>query len=159
MANFPACIVLALSYSVTVVSCTSAPLQPQELGRKPAEQAKVPSKNSKIQDKRVAIPAIEGCSRDETTFYEGRVLSFRQRAKSTQIEVRTEWDTNEKLTQLNDGHAIKVLLQGRPIKDAELKEIKSALTNHARTVHATVWVCKEEGKDIIKIIDWTSPTK
>jgi len=159
MANIPACILLALSCSVPVASCTPAPRPLQELAGKPEQQAKSPSKDSRIQDKRIAIPDIEGCSRDETTFYEGEVLSFSQSAESTEIVVRTEWETTEKLTQMNAGHPIKFLLQGRPIKDTELKEIKSALATHAGTVQTTVWVCKEEGKDIIKIIDWTHHTK
>ena len=106
---------------------------------------------------RIAIPDIEGCPRDKTTLYRGTVTSFRRTASLTEITVRTEWDTTEKLVQPNDAHRIIFRLDGEPMKDEDLKQIQAMLNGGASEIRATVWVCLEQDKGVIKIIDWQRP--
>ncbi len=157
MLNILACLFFALNCSLSVASCAQVQHQSQGEVEKGARFGNLPSKDSKSQDKRTAIRDIEGCSRDQTTFYKGKVLSFRRTTKSTEITVRTEWDTTEKLTQPNEGRPIDFRLDDRPIKDAEWKRITSALAAHTQPVGATVWICRKEDKEILKMIDWTLP--
>jgi hypothetical protein len=135
--------------------------QPSPAQSKPAEAAGKRSENRDMSqesgNKRVAIPTIEGCSRDKTTFYSGTVTSFKRTEQSTEITIRTDWDSTEKLVQPKGNYEIEYRLGGQPVKDEDTKQIESELKAGDAKLHATVWVCLDKDKTIIKIIDWKTP--
>ncbi len=146
---------VALACSITAVSCAQVARQSQ--GQAENKSSSVAAQNAKRKDVRIAIPDIKGCFRDQITFYKGKVLSFRRSRKSTEITVRTEWDTTEKLVQPNNGNSIEFRFQGQPLKDEAWKQIETLLSAHPEKVRATVWVCKQEDNEEIKVIDWKPP--
>ena len=155
--NIIAGLVLALLFFTSAASCSRMSSQSQEQTAKPSptntETAQRPGRG----DGKVAVPEIKGCSRDQTSFYKGKVLSFLRNEKSVEITVRTEWDTTEKLVQANADNSIEFRLKGRPIKDDEAKSIESLLSDNPQQVGVTVWVCNPGDKQQIKIIDWDPP--
>ena len=106
---------------------------------------------------KVAIPEIRGCTRDNVTFYKGKVLAFKRSDKSITITVRTEWETTEKLSQDNRDNSIEFQLKGQPLKDEDRKRIETLLADDPKQVQATVWTCRMGSKEQIKIIDWDPP--
>jgi hypothetical protein len=151
------CVVLACS--LHNVSCShELPQSQAEAIRSPAQNqspnqtAATPQRPGKI-----AIPEIKGCSRDQVTFYKGKVLAFNRSDKSIAITVRTEWETTEKLVQDNSDNSIEFQLKGAPLKDEDRKRIESLLADDPEQVQVTVWTCRPGGKDQIKIIDWDPP--
>lgn len=154
---------LALLFTVSflVPGCAKA-LQPQpSVQSKPTAAANKNAGNREASqesgNKRVAVPAIEGCSRDRTTFYSGTVTSFKRTENSTEITMRTDWDSTEKLVQPQGNNRIEYRLGGQPIDDEGLKQIESELKAGDAKLHATVWVCLDKDKTVIKIIDWKTP--
>ena len=142
------------------VSC-SHELSPQaEALRTPAqnqstnqnERATSPQRNTKV-----AIPEIKGCTRDQVTFYKGKVLAFKRTDSSVEITVRTEWDTTEKLTQDIRDNAIEFRIKDQPLTDDERKRIESLLADNPEQVQVTVWTCNPGRNEQIKIIDWDPP--
>lgn len=147
---------VALACSITTVSCGQVPDQsPGQAENR--SNSNVVAQNADRKDVRIAIPDIKGCSRDQVTFYKGKVLLFRRSTKSTEITVRTEWDTTEKLVQRNNDNSIEFRFQGRPLKDEGWKQIDRLLSAHPEKVRATVWVCNRADKEEIRIIDWEPP--
>ena len=147
--------VVALICSITSGSCSQVRNQSQGQGER--SNSNVAAQNAAKKDVRTAIPDIKGCSRDQVTFYKGTVLSFRRTTKSTEVTVRTEWDTTEKLVQPNHDKSIDFRFQGQPLKAEGWKQVDTLLSAHPEKVRATVWVCKQEDKEEIKIIDWEPP--
>lgn len=151
--NILAVLTIALVYFQLSTSCSRPTTQPQtEQGRPSARfEAHRPQKD------RTAIPEIKGCTRDQTSFYQGKVLLFRRRLNAIEITVRTDWDTTEKLTQSTKTNPIEYRFQNRPISASELQQIESRLKDHTDDVRATVWVCQVNTSQSVKIIDWESP--
>src|SRR3954471_2996386 len=150
--NILAGLTIALAYFLLSTSC-SGPTQPAH-----TEQSSLSATNavSTPQRDRTAIPEIKGCSRDQTTFYRGKVLLFRRMPSLIEITIRTEWDTTEKLVQSTKANPVEYRLRNHPISGSELKEIESRLKDHTAQVQATVWVCQINNLQAVKIIDWES---
>lgn len=149
--NIYAGLTITLVHFLLSTSC-STPTQPQTGQARPAAriEARMPQKD------RTAIPEIKGCTRDQTTFYRGRVLSFRRKPTAIEITIRTEWDTTEKLVQSTKTSPIEYRLQNRPISASEFRQIESRLKDDSAEVRATVWVCQVNTSQSVKIIDWES---
>lgn len=150
--NIYAGLTIALVYLQLSTSCSRPTTQPQtEQGRPGAPiEARGPQKD------RTAIPEIKGCTRDQTTFYRGKVLLFRHLPTAIEITIRTEWDTTENLVQSTKANPVEYRLQNHPISGSELKQIESRLKDHPAEMHATVWVCQINNSQAVKIIDWES---
>jgi hypothetical protein len=143
------------------VSCS------HELSHSPADAATSPAQNQATSSQKtaatpqrngkVAIPEIKGCSRDQVTFYKGKVLAFKRNDKFVEITVRTEWDTTEKRAQDNSDNSIEFRLKGQPLTDDDRKRVESLLANNPEQVQVTVWTCNPGSKEQIKIIDWDPP--
>jgi len=151
-----------LACALPSVSCSHELSQSQaEAVRSPAQNQATTSQNKTAptpqRDGKVAIPEIEGCSRDQTTFYKGKVLAFNRTDQSVAITVRTEWETTEKLTQDNRDNSIAFQLKGQPLKDDDRKRIETLLARNPEQVQVTVWTCNPGSKEQIKIIDWDPP--
>lgn len=117
-------------------------------GRRPREDAA-------SRDQRVAVPEIEGCGRDNITFFRGEVRGFKRTADAVEITVHTEWDSVEELRQpTGKGRAVLYRLGGKPIKEEDWGMIVSEGGAVKPNVRATVWVCEKDGDQAIKIIDW-----
>ena len=153
---------VVLACWLPTVSC-SHELSPSQAGavRSPAQNQSTTSQNKTAPTPRrpgkVAIPEIKGCSRDQVTFYKGKVLAFKRTDKSVEITVRTEWDTTEKLTQDNSDNSIEFRLKDKTLTDDERKRVESLLADNPEQVQVTVWTCNPGGKEQIKIIDWDPP--
>ena len=148
--NIFAGLAIALVYFLLSMSCSQPTTQPPTEQEKPAARIEA----SRPQKGRTAIPEIKGCTRDQTTFYRGRVLLFRRKLTSIEITIRTEWDTTEKLVQSTRTNPVEYRLQDHPISGSEFKQIESRLKNQTAEVHATVWVCQINNSQVVKIIDW-----
>jgi hypothetical protein len=157
MSKSQVCLLLVFAWGLPNAACAQQQPQPVptvETGGNENSQAQT----ARAEGQRIAVLDIPGCSRDQTTFYKGKVLAFKRTSKATAITVRTEWDTTEKLTQSNV-KPIEFRLHERQITPSEWAQMQSALTRQSGDVRATVWVCKVKNKDTIKIIEWnlTSP--
>jgi hypothetical protein len=146
---------IALVYFLLSTSCSQTRTQPQTEQEKPATSTARPSSPQKD---RTAIPELKGCTRDQTTFYRGKVLLFRRTPKSIEITIRTEWDTTEKLVHSTETNPVEYRLQNHPISAAEFRQIESRLKDHSDEVRAAVWVCQINDSQHIRIIDW-EPTE
>jgi hypothetical protein len=150
-----------LACSLLILSCSHELSQSQaEAVRRRAESQPTTPQNKTAapqKDSRVAIPEIKGCSRDQVTFYKGKVLAFNRTAKSVAITVRTEWETTEELVQDNSDNSIEFQLKGLSLKEDDRKRIESLLADNPEQVQVTVWTCNPGGKEQIKIIDWDPP--
>jgi hypothetical protein len=151
--NILALMTLALSFFVSAASCAQV-YRSGKNAEKDAKDNSLPTEIPNGQDKRIAIPDIEGCSRDQTTFYRGKVLRFRRTQKLIEITIHTEWDTTEKLVHFVRANPVEYRLQNKPISDSEFRQVESRLKDRAAAVRATVWVCQIEGSQRVKIIDW-----
>lgn len=152
------CIVLACW--LPTVSCSSELSHSQtEAARSPAQNESTTPQNKTVLQKnpRIAIPEIKGCSRDQVTFYKGKVLAFKRSDKSVEITVRTEWETTEKLTQDNSDNSIEFRFKDQPLTDEDRKRVESLLAENPEQVQVTVWTCNPGSKEQIKIIDWDLP--
>jgi hypothetical protein len=156
VSNIIAGLVVALTFSISTASCSRIRSQSQEQTAKPSPTSSEAAEKPSRSDSRIAIPEIKGCSRDQTSFYKGKVLSFLRKEKSIEITIRTEWDTTEKLVQTN-ADSIEYRRKGQPLKDEESKQIESLLSENSQRVGVTVWVCNPGDKQQIKIIDWDPP--
>ena len=148
--NIFAGLTIALGYFLLSMSCLRPTTQPQTEQGRPASRIEAP----RPQKDRTAIPEIKGCTRDQTTFYRGKVLSFRRMPTAIEITIRTEWDTTEKLVQSTKTSPVEYRRQDHPISGSEFKQIESRLKDHPAKVHATVWVCQINNSQAVKIIDW-----
>jgi hypothetical protein len=148
--NIFAGLTIALVHFLLSTSCSRPITQPQSDQERPAERVEAP----RPQKDRTAIPEIKGCTRDQTTFYRGRVLSFRRKPTAIEITIRTEWDTTEKLVQSTKTSSVEYRLKDHPISGSDLKQIESRLKDHPAEVQATVWVCQINNSQAVKIIDW-----
>ena len=161
MLKFFAGSLVVLACSLSSVSCSAELTQSQaEAVRSPVQNQSATPQNKTAapqKDGRVAIPEIKGCSRDQVTFYKGKVLAFNRSDKSVAITVRTEWETTEKLTQDNSDNSIEFQLKGQPLKDDDRKRIETLLADKPEQVQVTVWTCNPGSKEQIKIIDWDPP--
>ena len=118
------------------------------------QQAKTGASPNSPQNDRTAIPEIKGCTRDQTSFYRGKVARFRRTSKAIAITIRTDWDTTEELAQSTKTNPVEYRLQNHPISASEFKQIESRLKDHSAAVRATVWVCQVNTSQTVKIIDW-----
>ena len=141
---------------ITLICLLASTACSQLAPRPQAEQqgAKTVGTPKSAQQDRTAIPDITGCTRDQTTFYRGRVLLFRRTPKSITIAIRTEWDTTEKLSYSTKEDSVEFRLQNRAISASEFRQIESRVKDRTAEVHATVWVCQVDGSQKVKIIDW-----
>jgi hypothetical protein len=151
--NIFAGLTIALVYFLPSTSCSRPTTQPQTEQGRPAARSESP----RPQKDRTAIPEIKGCTRDQTTFYQGKVLLFRRTPKAIEITISTDWDTTEKLVQSTKTNPVEYRLQNRPIEASEFQQLESRLKHHTDDVRATVWVCQVKTLQSVKIIDWELP--
>jgi hypothetical protein len=151
--NIFAGLTIALVYCLPSTSCSRPTTQPQTEQGRPAAR----SEFHRPQKDRTAIPEIKGCARDQTTFYRGKVLSFRRKPTAIEITIRTEWDTTEKLVHSTKASPVEYRVRNHPISVSELKQIESRFRDQPAEVHATVWVCQIKNSQALKIIDWELP--
>jgi hypothetical protein len=148
-------LIFALTCLLPSMACAKAAPKPQTEQQKPTPPSAPPLSQQKD---RTEIPEIAGCTRSQTSFYRGKVLSFLRTRKSIEITIRTEWDTTEKLVHSTKENSILYRLQNHPISAAEFRQIESRLKDSTAEVRATVWVCQINGSQNVKIIDW-EPTR
>ena len=151
--NIFAGLTIALVHFLLSTSCSRPITEPQSDQERPAARVDAP----RPQKDRTAIPEIKGCTRDQTTFYRGKVLSFRRKPTAIEITIRTEWDTTEKLVHSTKASPVEYRVRNHPISVSELKQIESRFRDQPAEVHATVWVCQINNSQALKIIDWELP--
>lgn len=104
---------------------------------------------------RVAMPEIEGCPRDNITFFRGEVRSFKRTSEAVKISIHTDWDSDEELMQtINKDQAVVYRLGGERMEERDWKAIISEEGAVKPNVRVTAWVCESGGEQTIKIIDW-----
>lgn len=153
--NTSACL-LAFVCLVYSPACSQVSPESRSKTQTPKAATPVPEQDGQKTDKRIAMAKLDDCSRDETTFYQGKVLRFRRTSASTEITIRTDWDTTEKLVQANKKHPIEYRLEGQAISERALRQIESRIKNGA-DVRAIAWICRSDSSEIVKIIEWGPP--
>lgn len=107
---------------------------------------------------RVALPSIEGCSPNATRYFSGEVRSFRRTDEAVEITLRTDWDSTKKLTQPAP-NAAKIVYQfrGKAMKDGDWSAVEDGEGKVRPGMRAAVSVCMEDGKEVIRVINWGVP--
>jgi len=103
---------------------------------------------------RLAPPDNLGCPRDRLTAFEGKVLSYSRGAETIRLEVRTDEATTERFAlgfAKAEGPAARMLLRGRPFREADWKTIESRPGRLRPGMRVIVWVCEGEPRPMF---DW-----
>lgn len=117
--------------------------------------SKQPQDDMASRGQRIAVPEIEGCPRDNITFFRGEVRSFKRTTDAIKITIHTDWDSDEELTQpTSKDHVVVYQLGGKQMGEDDWGLIVSEGGAIKPNVRATVWVCERDGEKIIKIINW-----
>ena len=106
------------------------------------------------QSRRVAPPDRIECIRDQLTAYTGRVQSMKLERDRTSIEIRTDWETTERVAVNHPGKNDPTpwfLVRAVPFREEDWKRIESAPNRLRPATRATAWVCAD-GKN--PVIDW-----
>lgn len=106
-------------------------------------------------NKRVAIPEIAGCTRDNTTFYSGEVRAFKNVENALEITVFTDWNTTATLVQPENSPRIIFRRDEEELTGEQVKKLEADLAGHESEYRATVWVCLEGNRKTIKVIEFS----
>jgi hypothetical protein len=108
---------------------------------------------------RIAPPDRLDCPRDQLTVFTGRVLSMRRERDRTIIEIRTDWDTSERVAvnhPKTGDPSPWFLLSAAPFRAGDWRRIESAPNQLRPSVRASAWVCAD-GRN--PVIQWDSPAE
>lgn len=174
MFRFDAINLAALLFSIVLPATGCETTHPQNTSRPPAQKETganspkpkesnepagrveaTPNAKEAASGERVAAPEIEGCSREQTTFFSGEVRSFKRTKDSLEITIRTDWNTTAKLVQPEKSPEVIFRRGEQKLADEELRELESALLRDESQYRATVWVCRVGDQKIIKLIEWS----
>jgi hypothetical protein len=111
------------------------------------------------QQARIAPPDRLDCPRDHLTVFTGRVRSMRRERDRTIIEIRTDWDTSERVTVIHPKTGDPspwFLLNAAPFHADDWRRIESAPNQLRPAVRASAWVCAD-GRN--PVIQWDSPSE
>jgi len=103
---------------------------------------------------RVGPPARVECPRDHLTVYTGRVTAFTRTRDRTEMRIRTDWDTTERVALTHTGSddpAPWFLLGGKPFVAADWPRIESSRGRLRPETRASAWVC-DDGRNAV--VDW-----
>jgi hypothetical protein len=106
---------------------------------------------------RLAAPAAAGCARDQLTVYSGAVLSYRRGPGRTELRIRTDWDTTERVRLAHPGSSDPsrwFLIERAPFGQADWARIEAAPGKLKPGMRAAAWVCSDGGATIV---DWMPP--
>jgi hypothetical protein len=106
-------------------------------------------------DKRVAALEIEGCPREQTTFFSGEVRFFKRTKDALEITVHTDWNSTAKLVQPKDNPEVIFRRDGKELADEDVRGLEVALRRGESQYRVTVWVCRDDGQKVIKLIEWS----
>ncbi|MCA1568466.1 MAG: hypothetical protein LC803_23010 [Acidobacteria bacterium] len=127
----------------------------QNLKENQSKGGRRPQEDVASRGQRVAVPEIEGCERDNVTFFRGAVRYFKRTTDAVEITIRTEWDSDEELRQPTDkDRTVVYRLESKRMEEGNWGLIISKEGTIKPNVRATVWVCERDGEQTIKIIDW-----
>jgi hypothetical protein len=97
-----------------------------------------------------------GCSRDETTAFHGRVLSYSRGGGRVRIRVRTDSETTEQFTLHygRSGPERLFLLRGEPFTAADWPKVETRAGRLRPGVRVIVWACYRGDEPVPRRIDF-----
>lgn len=125
----------------------------KEKKEQPVGGREATSKINDGKDERVAIPEIEGCTRDNTMFYSGEVRNLKRTKDSLEITVFTDWNTTATLVQPEKSPKVIFRRDEKELTDEQVRKLEADLSGHEPKYRATVWVCLERDRKVIKVIE------
>ena len=105
---------------------------------------------------RTRPPEAFTCRPDDLTSYTGRVTDYRRESGRTRIRIRTDWDTDEKVTIRhpgNDDPSPWFRFRGQMFADSDWSQVEVRHGKLHPGIRATAWVCRD-GRTIV---DWEVP--
>jgi len=104
---------------------------------------------------RVRPPEGFECPLDWTTVYTGGVTRFVRERDRTVLEIRTDWDTNERVVVAHagtDGPDRWFLLRGKPFGPEGWQAIESKPGQLRLGTRASAWICLDRSNPVV---DWS----
>lgn len=108
--------------------------------------------------RRVQPPAAADCPREHLTLYAGTVQSYRPGAGSTELSIRTDWGTTERIRIVHPGQggpAPWFLLHRQPFQASDWPRIEARPGVLRPGLSVAAWVC-DDGRN--PLLDWQPPT-
>jgi hypothetical protein len=108
---------------------------------------------------RVRPPDGFECPLDWTTAYIGTVVRFSRERDRTVLDIRTDWDTTERVVVSHagvDGPDRWFLLRGKPFGPEGWEAIESTPGQLRPGTRASAWVCLDRSNPLV---DWNPPAE